>query len=101
MYDLLLDDNGDLLIKDGDLQIGHAYEQTVELLVASSQGSWVDNPLGGVGVLNYLNAPMNLPTQDLLRKEIQKQLEIDGHARANVDITTNNGKIQDVVINGN
>lgn len=99
--DILLGADGDLLIVDGDLVIGPANQQSIQLLIASAQGSWVDNPLGGVGILNYVNAPMDLATQDVLRRDVQEQMEMDGFEKSAVSLTTKDGKLQDVLIDGN
>ncbi len=72
--DILLDETGDLAIKDGDFVIGESTIQHQQLLLASQKGEWKENPLVGVGIENYLNDDT---TNDMMN-EISSQFEKDG-----------------------
>ncbi len=82
--DLLLDQTGDLLFKNGDLVIGESDQQHVQDMLITNVGSNKAAPLFGIGLINYLNAPFTSSTRQKLKKEITLQLKADG-AR-NVDV---------------
>lgn len=71
MKDILLDNNYDMQITNGDLLISESAHQDVELLLITSKGEWKQWPLTGVGILDYHHAPQNIPA---LKREIQIQL---------------------------
>lgn len=74
MQDLLLDNNFELQIADGDLVIGDAVSQNQGLIIISQPGEWKEHPALGVGIESWLNdeSPGDLKTQ------IRKQLKADG-----------------------
>lgn len=72
--DILLDETGDLAIKDGDFVIGESTIQHQQLLLSSQKGEWKENPLVGVGIENYLNDD----TINDMMNEISSQFEKDG-----------------------
>lgn len=53
--DYLLDDNGDLLIKDGDFVVGPSDNQHIQDILQSFQGEWKQFPLTGAGILQATN----------------------------------------------
>ena len=52
--DILLDQNFDLQISNGDFVIGEATEQHQQLLIATFNGEWKENPTVGVGAEGFL-----------------------------------------------
>lgn len=74
VFDMILDEAGDLQIKNGDLVIGESTDQHQRLLLLATKGEFKQSPLTGVGLINFLNDenPGNLKT------EIRKQITSDG-----------------------
>jgi len=88
MNDILLDNNLDLLIVNGDFVVDNADEQIQELLLIANQGSFRESPLTGVALVNYLKKQFT-PTQvDALKQTIQLQWLYDGFTSANVTINS-------------
>lgn len=77
--DILLDDDFDLLIKNGDLVIGDADEQHLQLIVLLEPGQIRYSPLTGIGISKKLLSPLTLSKQDQIRREAYLQLELDGY----------------------
>ncbi len=76
VFDILLDDDFDLKIKNGDLVIGESTSQHVLLLLASEQGSWRRAPFVGANFSKNINTN-NLSTTSVIA-DTKKALEIDG-----------------------
>lgn len=85
MTDLLLTQDYDLEIKNGDFVIGDSQEQSVELLLMSNQGEFKLNPEAGCNILSAKNGTIGR----LLDREIRVQLEADGFQLENLKITEN------------
>lgn len=83
MNDLLLTQDYDLEIKNGDFVIGDSQEQSVELLLMSNQGEFKLNPEAGCNILSAKNGTIGR----LLDREIRVQLEADGFQLENLKIT--------------
>jgi hypothetical protein len=77
--DILLDDDGDLLIKDGDLVFGASDQQHINDLLICLPGHIREFPLAGIGIQKYIGAPFTLEIINALQKRIQLQLELDGY----------------------
>jgi len=76
MLDIMLDENEDLLFKDGDFVIGDATLQHQRHLLKCEKGNIKSEPLTGVGIRNFLlDDEVNAPE---LKKEIQREFEADG-----------------------
>jgi len=75
MNDFLLDIDGDLLVKDGDLVIGYSDDQQKNILLVSDKGAFKEFPGVGVGLQNFLEAEDN--GGDLMA-EIRRQFIADG-----------------------
>ena len=82
--DILLDDDFDLLIEDGDLVIGESDEQHIALILSTYQGGWKFDPLVGVGVRQYLASSGN---EELIKRNITVQLEADNYQVNKVALT--------------
>ncbi len=74
--DLLLDENGDLLIQNGDFVIGDSSYQDVKMIIQSAPGEWKQYPTVGVMADNYVKSPD--PEKAGLLNEIQRQLRANG-----------------------
>lgn len=84
--DILLDDDHDLLIENGDFKIGFAEDQNISLILLSEKGSWRQSPLTGVGLAKYLNAPFAPRDLDDLKQAIKIQLQLDGYNDIQINI---------------
>lgn len=72
--DLVLDDNQDLVITNGDFVIDDTTEQEVESIITSFQGWWKQFPLIGCGAPSFLGSPGDC---EPLRRQIRIQLLSD------------------------
>ena len=78
----------DIAIKDNDLFIGtngdfshlESDAQHIQDTINANVGWWKENPLDGVGILNYLGSPM---LKQQLQKKIRIELESDGYKVSN------------------
>lgn len=75
--DIQLDDDGDLLIRNGDFVIGPSDNQHIQDLINASVGWWKEFPLVGVGIENYQGSS---GAQQQLERSIKVQLEGDGYS---------------------
>lgn len=75
MDDILLDDDNDLLIENGDLTIGDSAIQDVALILATNKGEWKSAPLLGANLTELLRSRAS---QDEINKRIRLQMEYDG-----------------------
>lgn len=87
MEDILLDQDFDLLIQNGDLAIGPSSEQHQQLLLLSNKGDWRQFPMVGVGVREYLKDE----DENSMVGEIKEQFEMDGMEVKDIRIA--NGQI--------
>ncbi|WP_348814061.1 hypothetical protein [Flavobacterium maritimum] len=83
MTDFLLDDNGNMLIANGDFVIGDSEAQDVELLIKSSKGAWKEHPLTGVGIAQLIKSKA---TEVRIKRDINEQLMLDGFINIDIDI---------------
>lgn len=75
VFDILLDDNDDLVVKNGDIVIGESTEQHIKAVLIANKGEFRDVPFFGVGLNNYLKADGQ---QVVLKREIEKMMTLDG-----------------------
>lgn len=54
VYDILLDETGDLAIKNGDLVIGESTLQHQRILLLATKGGFKQHPTTGVDIQSYL-----------------------------------------------
>lgn len=71
MYDLLLGNNFDLQMKDGDFVMGESTAQNIEQILLSAPGEFPDAKIG-VQIVKYINASQS--QQDNLTRELNVQL---------------------------
>lgn len=85
--DLELDDNFDLLIKDGDFVVTPSDDHTQEIIIISSKGSFRFAPMVGVDIYTYLNSTGQA---DSIKRDIQEQLRLDGYRVDTIEFADNN-----------
>ncbi|MEI7487102.1 MAG: hypothetical protein WCJ72_06770 [Chryseobacterium sp.] len=83
MKDLLLTEDYDLQIKNGDFVIGDSQEQSVELLLLAKQGEYKANPEAGCDILSAKNGTIGR----FLDREIRVQFAADGFQLDNLNLT--------------
>lgn len=88
MTDLLLDSNGDISFKDGDLDIGFSDNQHQEHILLANKGEFREFPEIGVGITAMISDD---DYTDMLI-EIKKNLQYDGMKINNVKFD-NDGKL--------
>ena len=72
--DLILDDNMDLNIVNGDFLIGESTYQHQKILIVADKGEFKENPMRCVGVKRYLESER----PDELAREIRQEFSSDG-----------------------
>ncbi len=80
MQDLILNDNGDLKIEDGDFVVGHSDEQHQQHILLANKGEYKAIPEIGVGIVQMLNDEQYT---DILI-EAKRNLEYDGMKIRNI-----------------
>jgi hypothetical protein len=75
MRDLLLDENNDLKIINGDFIIGESTNQNVELLFRTSPGEWKEHIETGIAIQRSSNGNLDR----FLDRTIRVQMEADGY----------------------
>jgi hypothetical protein len=78
--DFLEDEDGDLMIKDGDLVIGYSDQQHIKDIITANVGWWKQFPQVGVGVMSYLNSSGK---QQEIERSVRIQLTADGYIVGN------------------
>ncbi|AXT59699.1 hypothetical protein D1816_04785 [Aquimarina sp. AD10] len=96
MKDFKLDNNRDLVIKNGDFAIGDTDQQNIELLLLSHKGSFKEHPILGVGITDYLKSP-EIISRLRLENEISNQLEYDNFFIKDLDVNN----LENIHIDGN
>ncbi|CAA0153108.1 hypothetical protein [Tenacibaculum maritimum] len=84
MKDLLLDENGDLAIVDGDFVIGESDQQNVEILLVSNKGEFKEFPLVGFGAINYIKSNVS---EIEFKRDLKLQLEYIGYNNPKIDLS--------------
>lgn len=74
MNDFLLNQSSDLMIDQGDWQIGPSHHQHIELLLTSLPGEWKENPEAGAG----LRLAQYGVIDGFIKRTIAVQLQADG-----------------------
>ena len=88
--DFLNDENGDLLIQNGDFVVGASDSQHVEDILTSFVGEWKQYPFLGVGLLQYLKSQ----NPNTAITAIKTQLQSDGYSVNSVKaVNTNEGLV--------
>ena len=80
-----LDNNGDLLIRNGALQIGDTLYQNQYMILSAQKGEIKHSPTLGVGLSDMLHDDDILTWKKTIREEFAK----DGLVVSELEITTN------------
>ncbi|MDD4373490.1 MAG: hypothetical protein PHG67_06205 [Bacteroidales bacterium] len=88
-HDILLDENYDLIINDGDFTLDESLNQNVALLLKSQPGDFKHSPFAGVDAEAYLND--SNPNE--LFKNIRQNLKSDGIRVMKLKVTDDNLEI--------
>ena len=75
MRDIMLDENNDLRIVNGDFLIGESTNQNVELLFKTSPGEWKEHIETGIAIQRSNNGNLDR----FLDRTIRVQMEADGY----------------------
>ena len=74
MRDVLLDENNDLKIVNGDFVIGESEMQDVGLILSSNQGEWKEHPIIGANLVTKVRSNTN---DGRLERELRIQMKLD------------------------
>lgn len=85
--DLQVDDNFDLLVKDGDFVVAPSDKHSQTIIIISSKGSFRFAPMIGVDIYSYLNSTGQA---EAIKRDIQEQLTLDGYRVDSIDLLENN-----------
>ena len=91
MKDLQLDENGDLLIVDGDFVIGDSKQQDVETLITANKGEFKEFPLVGFGAINYIKSNVS---EVEFKRDLKVQLEYIGFENPTIDLSEGFAKLK-------
>ena len=81
MTDYLRDNDGDLLVVNGDFVRGESTAEHQRSLLLDNKGEYKQNPTACVGVLNYIDDDTNA-----LPREIVKEFMADGMEVSNLKV---------------
>ncbi|EKT3957699.1 hypothetical protein NTJ28_001686 [Flavobacterium psychrophilum] len=80
--DILLDEDFDLIIQNGDFLIGESDQQHVNCIFLAHQGEYKEFPFIGFGASNYLKK--SEATKERFEYDLTKQLKYDGYSEAEI-----------------
>lgn len=90
--DMILGDDGDLVIRNGDVVFGPAMTDDVGLLLLTNPGEHMLDPLCGIGLVRLLNSRTDRARIEAI---VRKQVERDGltwdDVRDGVKLNVDNG----------
>lgn len=72
--DILLDENFDLLIKNGDFVMGDSEAQEVGIILGISTGELKSDPLVGANLIEFIRGGAS---KDKIENRVRTQLELD------------------------
>ena len=84
--DFLYDDDGDLLIIDGDFATGLSDEQHVSDILSANKGDYRQFPTVGAGLIRFVKKQDNNLAE--LKREIQVNLQSDGYKVTDLTIAS-------------
>lgn len=97
--DFISGDTADTIIKDGDFLVDYSDQHHIEDLVRSEKGEYKQHPLTGIGIANYINAPLTRELKTRLEKDIRIQLSADSFEITQVEVENFESIIIDAEIN--
>lgn len=74
--DIIIDDNFDLIIENGDFKVSESDQQHIQLICITAIGSFKNAPLMGVGIEQYISSSGQ---SESLKRAISVQLAADGY----------------------
>lgn len=83
--DILLDENFDLLIQDGDIVIGNGAQQSGQMVFYSHKGEFKNHPLLGFGVARWLKK--STLDKDGFLQSLKKHLKMNGFQDFTIDLS--------------
>ncbi len=83
--DILVDDNNDLQVADGDFVTGQSDQQHVQHIVEAQKGEYKNDPLVGFGIINYLKRDEKILSE--FKRDLKIQLENDDYKNPEIDIS--------------
>ena len=84
---LLLGDDEDLMVQDGELVVGPSDSQNVDIIIAANKGEFKEYPALGVGLINFLKKQNT--TADALKREITVNLLVDSYKVSSYTVDSN------------
>lgn len=75
MRDILLDENNELKLANGDFVIGETEMQEVGLILSSNQGEWKEHPVVGANLVTKIRSNTN---DTRLERTLRIQMKLDG-----------------------
>lgn len=75
--DIIVDSDQDLIIRNGDFEIGISEEQNIEHILLSNKGDWRQWGLLGVGLIRFVKGPSSLAILQRLKRSILLNLKYD------------------------
>ena len=96
VYDLEVDEDGDLVFRNGDLSIVPSNDEHVKAVITSGQGDFKQYPQVGVNINKYLNY-VSIPSD--LKNIISKQLIADGNVIEFLELTKVDNKNININLN--
>ena len=89
LKDFRVDNDGDLLFNDGDMDLIVSSDENARAIIYSNPGDWAQHPSLGVGIENYLNGELY---QQILRDVVDAQLTMDGFVLDDFEVSGSNKK---------
>lgn len=86
--DIILDDNFDCTISDGDFLTGNSEEQNMQLIMITNKGSLRRNALVGIGAGKFLKRKLTVKNIDEFKHSIYLQLKMDGYKKIDTQINS-------------
>lgn len=93
VFDIMIDDEFDLLVESGDFVTDESTIQHHKCLLVANKGNYLQNPGVGVGLFENINNDENT---DSIKKEIQRVFEADGMTIVSITI-----KDDDITVKAN
>lgn len=82
--DILLSEQGDIIIENGDILVGNSDQQHVSHIIDSAPGAFKETPQLGLGIINYLKTNTS---KTKFKRDLRVQLNFDGYNRSKIDLS--------------
>ena len=83
--DILLDDNYDLLERNGDFVTGDVLVQQSALLLGTGEGEWKQSPVTGVGMDSFILDESELEANRKIRQQFKSDNLLIGNMKKTTD----------------